>query len=149
MATSGTSENLLRTSNFAIEIDSITVAFFQEVTGLTSDIEVITHQVVNKEGRQITQKLAGRLMPGEVTFKKTLDGSKYMGDWFKQVQEGKFDQYRRNGSIILFDEQGTEAARWNFIAGWPKSWSGSNLNAGADEIVTESVIITHEGMTRG
>ncbi len=148
MANTGTSENLMRTYNFAIEIDSITVGFFREVSGLTTEVEVITHQVVNKEGRQVTQKVAGHLSTGEVTLKKSMDGNKYLSDWFKEVQDGKFDTYRRNGSIIMFDPQGKETGRWNFIKGWPKTWNGPSLDAGSDDVATEEVVITHEGMVR-
>ena len=78
MANTGTSEMLMTTFNFAVEIDSVTVAFFKEAKGLTSEVEVITHQVVNKQGKQITQKVAGHASTGEFTITKTMDGNKYL-----------------------------------------------------------------------
>ena len=139
---------LMATYNFAVEIDSVTVAYFREASGLTQEVEVIEHQVVNEKGKQITQKLAGHVSTGEFTLKKTMDGNTYLSDWFKEVHDGKFDSYRRNGSIVLFDPQGNETARWNFINGWPKSWSASDLDASADDVATEEIVITHEGLTR-
>lgn len=148
--TTGTSEMLLATYNFAVEIDGITVAFFKKCSGLSSEVKVITHQVVNEQGQQITQKIAGHndIEAGEVTLTKSLDGNKYLSDWFKEVEDGKFDSYRRNGSIVMYDPQGAETARWNFTNGWPKNWKASDLDAGADEVATEEVTITHEGMVR-
>lgn len=148
MATTGTSEMLMTTFNFAVEIDSVTVAFFKEAKGLTAEVEVITHQVVNEKGKQITQKIAGHASTGEFTITKTMDGNKYLADWFTEVKNGKFDSYRRNGSIVMFDPQGNETARWNFINGWPKSWSASDLDSSADSVATEEIVITHEGMER-
>jgi phage tail-like protein len=148
VASTGTSEMLMTTFNFAVEIDSVTVAFFKEAKGLTAEVEVITHQVVNASGKQITQKIAGHASTGEFTITKTMDGNKYLADWFTEVRNGKFDTYRRNGSIVMFDPQGNETARWNFINGWPKSWSASDLDSGADSVATEEIVITHEGMVR-
>ena len=148
MANTATSEMLIATFNFAVEVDSVTVAFFREASGLSMEVEVIEHQVVNDKGKQVTQKIAGHSATGEVTLKKSMDGSKYLTDWFTEVQDGKFDSYRRNGSIVMYDPQGTELARWNFVNGWPKSWSASDLDASADDVATEEVVITHEGMKR-
>jgi phage tail-like protein len=148
VANTGTSENLMATFNFAVEIDSVTVAFFREASGLSAEVEVIEHQVVNDKGKQITQKIAGHTSTGEFTIKKTMDGNKYLSDWFQEVRDGKFDSYRRNGSIVLFDPQGNETARWNFTNGWPKSWSASDLDASADDVATEEIVITHEGLER-
>lgn len=149
MANTGTSEMLLTTYNFAVEVDSVTVAFFKECSGLTEEVEVIEHQVVNAKGQQITQKIAGHRSMGEITLKKSMDANKYLTDWFKEVRDGKFDSYRRNGSIVMYDPKGDESARWNFLNGWPKAWSSSDLDASADDIATEEITITHEGIDRG
>lgn len=150
MANTGTSEMLLATYNFAVEVDGITVAYFKKCTGLSSGVKVITHEVVNATGQQVTQKLAGHadVESSEINLTKSLDGNTYLSDWFKEVQDGKFDSYRRNGSIVMYDPQGTETARWNFVNGWPKEWKASDLDAGSDEVATEEVTITHEGLTR-
>lgn len=148
MANTATSEMLAATYNFAVEVDSVEVAFFREASGLSMEVEVIEHQVVNNQGKQVTQKIAGHAATGEITLKKSMDGNQYLSDWFKEVQDGKFDSYRRNGSIVMFDPQGKETARWNFINGWPKSWSASDLDASADDVATEEVVITHEGLAR-
>lgn len=139
---------LVATFNFAVEIDGVEVAFFREASGLTTEVEVIEHQVVNNKGKQITQKIAGHAATGEITLKKSMDGNKYLSDWFKEVQDGKFETYRRNGSILMFDPTGAEVVRWNFTNGWPKSWSASDLDASADDVATEEIVITHEGMVR-
>ena len=37
---------------------------------------------------------------------------------------------------------------WNFINGWPASWKGSDLSSSSDEVATEEVTISHEGLER-
>ncbi|MFK8024812.1 MAG: phage tail protein [Ilumatobacter sp.] len=145
----GTSEMLAATFNFAVEVDGIDIAFFREASGLSMEVEVIEHQVVNSKGQQITQKLAGHKQMGEITLKKSMDGTTLWTDWLAEVQSGSWKTYRRNGSIKMFDTTGeTVIAQWNFTKGWPKSWSASDLDASADDISTEEVVITHEGLER-
>lgn len=64
--TTDTSEMLLASCNFALEMDRITVAYFRKCSGLSSGAEI---------------KLT-----------KSLDGNKDLTDWFKEVQDGKFDK---------------------------------------------------------
>jgi phage tail-like protein len=42
----------------------------------------------------------------------------------------------------------TEVGRWDFDAGWVSKWIGAELDAGSNEIATEKVVITHEGLRR-
>lgn len=58
--------------------------------------------------------------------------------------EGNVD--RRNGSIILLDDQRTEVIRWNFREGWPCKWQGPGLNAKNEEVAIELLEIAHEGL---
>ena len=37
--------------------------------------------------------------------------------WIKQVQDGKIDEARKNGSIVLYDYAHGEVSRFNFEAG--------------------------------
>ena len=146
MANTGTSEMLLTTYNFSLEIDGMEVAFFKEASGLTAEVEVIEHQVVDKTGKQITQKIAGHKSTGEITLKKSLDATKTLFDWFNQVRNGEYDAYRKGGSITMYDPKGEKKAQWTFVNGWPKSWSASDLDAAADDVSIEEIVITHEGL---
>ena len=148
MPDTATSENLLIGSRFALEIDSVTLAYFKECSGLATESEVVEHLVVSEKGEQIIQKIPGRAKWTDVTMKKSLDGSKTLWDWRQEVLEGKFEDFRRNGSIVVYDIANTEVARWNFTNGWPSAWKGSDLNAGGDDVVTEEITIAHEGLER-
>jgi phage tail-like protein len=49
--------------------------------------------------------------------------------------------------IDLYDAKGTRLSTWSFASAWPTKWSGSDLNAGGTEFLTESLEIAHSGMT--
>lgn len=148
MPATATSENLLITARFSLEVDSVHMGFFRECSGLGSESEVVEHLVVNDKGQQIIQKLPGRQKWSDITLKKSLDGAKDLWNWRKEVMDGQYDKYRRNGSIVIYNSENTEVARWNFINGWPASWKGSDLSSSSDEVATEEVTISHEGLER-
>ena len=55
---------------------------------------------------------------------------------------------RRHGSIVAKNSKMEEVARWNFENGWPSKWTGADFDAGSNEVATEKVVITHEGLIR-
>jgi phage tail-like protein len=55
---------------------------------------------------------------------------------------------RKNGSIILYNYDLKEVARYNFTNGWPSKVAGSGLQATGNEVAVEEVVIVHEGLTR-
>ncbi len=55
---------------------------------------------------------------------------------------------RKNGSIVMFDPAGDESGRWNFENAWISEWTASDLDSGGDDIVVETVTITHEFLER-
>ena len=140
--------DLLTTSAFFIEIDGVTVAQFKEASGIDSETIVIEYKASTESGKLLIRKVPGSPKWADITLKRRLDTSTALWEWRKVVLDGDIDGARRNGSIVIYDSMGAETARWNFENGWPSHWKGSDLNAGADEIVVEELTITHEGMVR-
>jgi phage tail-like protein len=84
----------------------------------------------------------------DITLERRVDTSKALWEWRKEIEDGDVDAARRDGSIVLKDSMDAEVGRWNFIAGWPSKWTGADLDAGSNEVATEKVVITHEGLVR-
>lgn len=143
-----TQENLLQTSRFGVEIDGVLFGLFKECSGLDSTNEIIEYKSVGGGGKLFTQKVPGHTNFSDITLKQSLDGTSDMWDWRQQVENGEYDKYRRDGSIVLYDEKGDEQARYKFTAGWPSSWKFSDLDAGADDIVIQEMVIAHEGISK-
>lgn len=133
---------------FGLEIDQLQMGFFTEVSGLGSSNEVIEHKVVDNQGHEITQKIPGRLTWEDISLKRGITGTLDMWKWRDDVEQGKMSSARRNGSIIMYDRDYAEVARWNFENGWPSKITGPSLNAGSNDLGIEEVTIAHEGIDR-
>src|SRR3954471_11273663 len=103
--------------NFAIEVSGIINGYFTEAAGLGSETEVITHNIIGPEGKEIVRKIPGRLKWGDVTLKRGLTANLDFWDWRKKVEDGNVSAARMNGSIIMYDQEHEEVARWNFVGG--------------------------------
>ena len=134
--------------NFAIEVSGIISGYFTEASGLGSEHEVIEHKVMGEGGQEIVKKIPGRLKWGDITLKRGISDSLDMWEWRKMVVDGKVESARRNGSITMYDQEGSEVARWNFERGWPSKVSGPSVNTTSNEVGIEELVITHEGTER-
>src|SRR4051794_9509274 len=127
--------------NFRVEIDRTTVAGFREASGLSFSAEVVEY----REGSEPTlhpRKLAGLRKFGNITLKRGLTRDTVLWDWYRSVLNGAPD--RRNGTIILQDENHADVLRWHFTNGWPTKLDGPSLNATSNEIAIESIDIAVE-----
>ena len=134
--------------HFAVDIQGVIKGYFTECSGLGSEHEVIEHKIVTEQGQEVVKKIPGRLKWEDITLKRGITSSMDIWDWRKQVEDGEVEGARRDGSIIMFDQQLTEVARWNFERAWPLKVSGPSPKADSNEIGIEEMIITHEYITR-
>jgi phage tail-like protein len=128
--------------NFLVEIDGVTKAGFSEVSGLTTDTNIIEY----REGNEITtvRKLPGLMKYMPIVLKVGFTNDQSLWNWRKLVIDGKTS--RASGSIVLLDEARQPALRWNFREGWPSKWEGPALNAKTSEAAIETMEIAHEGI---
>jgi phage tail-like protein len=132
---------------FRVEIDGIAQANFCEVTIPDSTSEVIEHRE-GTEAISNTQKQAGFVMYGNLVLKWGLTASMELYNWRKMVEQGKISSVRKNLSVILIDEEGNDAARWDFTSAWPSKYKAPDLNAKGNDIASETLEITFESMQR-
>lgn len=131
--------------NFLVELEGIVQAGFRECTGMEATTEVIDH----RQGGDNTTvyKLPGKTSYGDITLKWGLTDSPELWNWRRLVIEGRVQ--RKNGSIVVYDlANRTEVVRWNFVNAWPTKWTGPELNAVANEVALESLVLAHEGVVR-
>jgi phage tail-like protein len=134
--------------HFLLEIDGISQAFFRECSGLSSEQQVIEYKEANKEGKTIIKKVPGTLKWSDITLKRGITDVMELWQWRKKIEDGKHIEARKNGSIVLFNQDNTEIARWNFVNGWPSKIGGPQLNANNNDIAVEEITIAHEGLER-
>ena len=130
--------------NFLVQIDGITQAGFKECTGLESETDVIEY----REGAGIStpRQLPGLTRYSNIDLKRGVTDSLDLYEWRKSVIDGQTQ--RRDGSIVLLNDERVPVARWNFRRGWPCRMSGPDLNATESEVAIEELEICHEGLER-
>ena len=129
-----------------LEIDGIVQAGFSDVT--IPDIS--TDPIEYREGNEDTtiRKIPGLTKYGNLILKWGITNSMELFEWRKQVVQGKTGEARKNIAVILQDEGGNPAARWEFKEAWPSKYDAPDLSAKGNDIAIESVEIVHEGMDR-
>jgi phage tail-like protein len=129
---------------FRVEIDSVQQAGFSECSGLGSHVEVIEY----REGGDQTQvrKLPGKSSFPDITLKWGSTNSHELYDWHRTAVTGQIQ--RKNGSVVLLDDSGTEQVRWHFFNGWASKWDGPSFNAKGNDIAIETLTISCERVER-
>lgn len=129
--------------NFRVEINGVTSAGFSEVTGLTTEVDCIEY----REGGDLSvRKLPGKRKYGNIVLKRGVTKSTELQDWHKNILDGVSD--RRDGFIILLDEDRTPVVRWKFFNAFPRKWDGPDLKADGNEVAIESLELCCERIER-
>ena len=133
-----------RNFNFRLEIDDLPVAAFSDASGMTGDGNVVDYRT----GADIplnTRKLPGLRKYGPIMLKRGMLHDSSLWDWYRNIATGAKD--RRNGSVILMDEERHDVLRWNFEAAWPNKMEGPSLTGKGNEVAVESIELIVEDIT--
>lgn len=134
--------------SYGVDVAGTISGFFTKCEGLGSETAVVEHKVVDPQGRDLIQKIPGRLQWGDIVLSRGITDNMDFWNWRKQVEDGKIEEARKNGSIIMYNQAFQEVARWNFVNGWPSKLDGPSLSSDGNEVSLESITITHEGIVR-
>lgn len=135
-----------RNFRFLVEIKGIVQAGFNEVTIPDSAQDPIEYREGNEP--PTPRKIPGVVKYGNLTLKWGITDSMEIYKWRKLVEQGKMKDARRDIAIILLDEEGSPANRWEFAEAWPTKYDAPDLNAKGTDIAIETLEIAHEGMER-
>jgi phage tail-like protein len=135
-----------RQFRFRVEIDGITQAGFTECTfGDTT-----TDPVEYREGTEspVSRKLSGLTKYGNITLKWGITDSMDLYKWRQLIIDKGAEGARKNMSIILIDEAGSDKARWDIVNAWPSKYDPPDFSAKGNEVAVETMEIVHEGFKR-
>src|SRR5215467_14641815 len=144
----GLPTDALASYHYSIEIDGVMVAQFQEVSGLTSEIDVIELKENTKDGKYIVHKLPGNRKPPTITLKRAKSSSMELYQWHQQIFQGNVSGASKNGSVVLYSYDNTEISRYNFINSWPSKLFFFFKQKTAYEILMEECTIVCEELQR-
>ena len=125
---------------FAIEIDGI-IKGFAEASGLQAEAE--TEDFREGGVNEFPHKIVKGTTFQNITLKRGLTSGDELWRWHRDVISGKVE--RKSISIVLFDNEGNEAWRWNFEQAFPTKWTGPDLKAEGNAIAFESLEFAHHG----
>lgn len=127
---------------FRIEINGIAEGYFQEVGGLSAQIEIVE---VQEGGRNdTTRKLVGQGKFPNLVLKRGF----CQGTLLNALMGFHTSKKRISGDVVMLSNKGSEVARWHFVNGVPVKWDGPQLNVTQNGIAVESLEIAHEGFTQ-
>jgi len=135
-----------RQFRFRVEIDGISQAGFSEC----SFADTTTDAVEYREGDEIptARKLSGLTKFGNITLKWGITDTMEIYNWRQQIIDTGAEGARKNMSIILVDEAGSDKARWDITRAWPTKYDPPDFSAKGNEVAIETLEIIHEGFKR-
>lgn len=129
---------------FAVEIDSMVVGGFSEVSGVEAETEYEEY----KEGGENTfvHKLPKGTKYGNLVLRRGMTDPE-LYNWYRDVILGKIDV--KNINILLLDsaKQPNEVRRWGFEKAFPVKWSGPEFKADSSAVAIEAVEFAHKGLS--
>ena len=122
--------------NFFVELEGLFVAQFKSVSGVQLEVAPIEYTAGTDE---VTRKRPGIEKYGNITLKRgvMIYGNTTLGDWFQTVLDGKTE--RKSGSILLLNDKGNVAGRYDFYEAWPCKWKGWELDGMKQEGAVEEI----------
>src|SRR4051794_3260617 len=100
---------------FSLEFQGQIAGAFRECTGFGSENEVVEHKAAGAKGDYVIQKIPGRLKWNNITLKRGVTDVMDFWKWRKLVEEGKVKEARKNGTITMYDTEGTAVAKWDLV----------------------------------
>lgn len=129
---------------FLVEIDSLVVAGFSEVSGLEMDVQTETY----REGgvNAYAHTLPTRTAYPNLVLRRGLTDSQALWTWAHDAMNGNIE--RRNGRVVLLDSTGEESWAWEFRDAYPVKWAGPDLDAARGRVAIETLELTHRGLSK-
>jgi len=136
------------TSFFSIEVDGVAMATFSSASGLETKVDVIEDLVATKDGKTLNRKIPGKIHYGDITFTRGMTKDMALYDWHQKILDGKLNEAVKTASVVIYDVEGTEVARWNLERAWPSALKISDLKAAGGEVAVEQMTFVSSRIER-
>ena len=152
-------DEILACSKFYVEIDGLSDLIIKKVSGIGITLEVAGDTQpfgVTKGAKTQMQATVTGCSNSKITvdYVDTVEDNRVM-QWYadshsESIQGGGSANKgeRKTGSIVLYNQGGEEAARWNMTGLMPSSYTSSKLEAGSTDLATETVELVYESLLR-
>lgn len=118
---------------------------FQEVSGLSAELEVVT--LAEGGENRFVHRLPGRVKHGTLTLKRGHVPDSSLLTWFEEAAAG-VGVKTADVTIKLTDGEGKPVQQWHVVRAWPVKWSVSALDASKNGYVVDTVELAFQRIKR-
>jgi phage tail-like protein len=126
---------------FKVELPGLSIGRFRECTGISVEVEVKDY--MEGGSNEFVHKLPSRVKYPNVVLKRGVTHEDALLKWF---WESRFTVQRRDMTISLLGPGAKLVRTWAFLNAYPVKWTGPNMNAGSNQIATETLEVVHNGL---
>ena len=126
---------------FIVKLPGVDLGRFRECTGLAAEIEVKDYNEGGVNDR--VHKLPTRMKFPNLVLKRGVTYEDALLKWLWKTQR---EAQRVNVTVSLLGPGGKPVRSWAFAEAFPVKWTGPNLNAGSNQVATETLEIVHAGL---
>jgi phage tail-like protein len=117
-------------------------AGFSECSGLEGTLELQEYMAGGRNDGVL--RFPTRMKWSNITLKRGVANSTDLWNWYAGYAAG--NTTRKDGVIVLQDEQHNPQRVWGFRRGLPVKYTGPTMNASQSAVAIESIEIAHEGL---
>ncbi|MFE4106160.1 phage tail protein [Almyronema epifaneia] len=151
--------NVLACSKFYVSFDGLEDLLVKKVSGIEIKLATAGDTKpfgVSKGGKSTMQATVTGIENGKITIEyvDTVEDDRLMKwyeDFHSEPIKGGGSAAKgqlKTGSIVLYNQGGDEAARWDLTGVAPASYKSSKFEAGATDLATETVEIVYHSIHR-
>lgn len=128
-------------NRFKVIIDSLPLGNFSKCEGLKASYDIKVYEEGGQNG--FAHQLPGRLKYEHITLTRPIDAqSKGVAAWFAGFRAAV---RRAHAQITVLDVAGNEIMNWTLSGVVPVSWSAGTIDVASNGVVTETLVLSHEG----
>ena len=120
---------------------SAPIGYFTEVSGLSSELEVMTYNEGGKNDG--VHKLPTRMKHPNLVLKRGVTTVKDLQQW---AQESFMGPDRKEITLTMYNEHLDKIRIWSFKNAYPVKWTGPSFNSAQNTVATEVIEIAHDGI---
>ena len=129
-------------SRFTLTVDGVDIAAFSNLVAITSEASP------DDLAGTLLKKLPGKRNPPTITLRRALTNDLQIDAWHEAGIGGRPSDARKSASLVMFDAAGKPVARYHLENAWPAKIEISAVEAGAGQMLWESITLTCDRLQR-
>ena len=126
---------------FLVDLPGMSIGRFRECTGISVEIE--TKDYMEGGSNDFVHKLPTRVKYPNIVLKRGVTHEDALLKWF---WDSRTSVQRKEMTITLVGPGAKTVRTWAFLNAYPVKWVGPNLNAGSNQVATETLEVVHNGL---